>query len=417
MDKLIIRGGNQLNGNVSISGAKNAVLPIMASTLLTSGKFIINNVPDLRDTRTMSQLLREIGATVIYSDNTLEIDTTTCTNPVAPYDLVKTMRASFYVLGPLMGRFNHAEVSLPGGCAWGPRPVDIHLKALAELGADVQLNKGNIVATGNLTGGEIHLRFPSVGATGNILMAAVKANGKTKITNAALEPEITSLGEFLIELGANISGLGTNEITVCGVGKLKGKLEYSVIPDRIEAGTFLIGGALCGGKITLTECNPEHLESVILKLRESGSEIGTTMNSITIIGNDSIKPVNINTEPYPGFPTDLQAQWIAFMCRSNGTADVTEGIYHDRFTHISELNRFGADITLNNNTAIVHGVSELHGAPVMSTDIRASASLILAALAATGKSDISRIYHIDRGYENIEEKFNKLGGNIIRTNE
>ena len=414
MDKLIINGNNLLNGQIKISGSKNAVLPIMAATILNPGKFIINNVPDLRDTRTMAQLLREIGAIVKFNNNTLHIDSKLCSTPIAPYELVKTMRASFYVLGPLLGRFNKAVVSLPGGCAWGPRPVDIHLKAFEKMDAKVELDHGNIITTGPLNGSEINFRFPSVGATGNVLMAAIKAKGRTIIRNVALEPEIISLGKFLIKMGANINGLGTETIEVNGVKSLSDGFEFDVIPDRIEAGTFLIAGALCGNEVEILNSNPSHLENVISKLKECGSKIIINRDKIKIIGKNSIKAVDITTKPYPGFPTDLQAQWLALMCKANGSAKITEGIYLDRFTHVAELKRLGANIKLDNNVALVKGVNSLKGAPVMSTDIRASASLILASLAAIGKSEISRIYHIDRGYEKIEEKFKFLGADIAR---
>ena len=417
MDKFIINGGKVLNGQIKVNGAKNALLPIMTATLLSPGKYKLNNVPDLKDTRTMSELLREIGANVSYTNNTLFIDTRNVTNPIAPYELVKTMRASFYVLGPLLGRFGHAEVSLPGGCAWGPRPVDIHLDALEKLGVNISLDGGNIIAKGKPQGTEIVFRFPSVGATGNILMASAISNGKTILKNVALEPDIVSLGEFLIEMGADIKGLGTNEIVINGRESLKSVDEFDIIPDRIEAGTFLIAGAMCGGEIEVEDINIDHLKDVIDRLLDSGAELEIKDTSIKVKGNSNIEPTNIKTAPYPGFPTDLQAQWVAYMSLAKGQSTVEEGIYFDRFTHIPELNRLGSKIYLDKNIAVIDGVSSLKGAPVMSTDIRASASLILAALVAKGKSTISRIYHIDRGYEQIEEKFKLLGADIHREKE
>ena len=384
MDKFLINGGKELNGVLKISGAKNALLPIMTATLLAPGNYKLNNVPDLRDTRTMSELLRQIGANVKFKNDCLYINTENILNPVAPYDLVKTMRASFYVLGPLLGRFGRAEVSLPGGCAWGPRPVDIHLDALKQLNVNISLDGGNIIADGIPKGCEINFRFPSVGATGNILMAAAKSEGQTILNNVALEPDIVSLGEFLIQMGADIRGLGTNQIIINGKDDLKSVDEFDIIPDRIEAGTFMIAAAMCGGKVQLDNINADHMMDVINKLEESGVELSLMENSIKLYGNNTINPVNISTAPYPGFPTDLQAQWIAYMSLADGTSQMTEGIYFDRFTHIPELNRLGADIKLYKNKATIKGVSVLKGAPVMSTDIRASASLILAALAAKG---------------------------------
>ena len=414
MDKFIIHGGNELNGEVVISGAKNAVLPIMAASLLEPGIYKINNVPNLRDTRTMIELLKTIGSNVEFFDNSLIIDTNNCNNPHAPYELVKTMRASFYVLGPLLARFNEVTVSLPGGCAWGPRPVDIHLDALKQMGAEVQLKSGNIIVKGMLVGADITFKFPSVGATGNIMMAAIKAKGQTIIRNAAMEPEISSLAKFLNKMGANIIGIGTDTLVINEKKNLNHDIKFDIIPDRIEVGTFLIAGFLCGGKIKLLNTNPNHLSCVIKKLKESGANIKIDKTTIIIKSKRNISPVDIITRPYPGFPTDLQAQWIALMSLANGESIITEEIYLDRFTHIPELNRLGAKIVLKKNIALVAGVSRLYGAPIMSTDIRASASLILGALVAKGKSIISRIYHIDRGYENIENKFQKLGAQINR---
>jgi len=415
MDRIIIEGQQPLSGSVKISGAKNAVLPIMAATLMVEGKSVLKRVPDLRDTRTMIKLMEIVGATCSFEDDVLEIDGSTVNNPEAPYELVKTMRASFYVLGPLLARFGTVKVSLPGGCAWGPRPVDFHLKGLNKLGAKITLKRGYILAEADrLKGTTISFEFPSVGATGNIAMAAVTAKGTTIIENAAREPEIVQLCEYLNAMGASIKGIGTTRIIIDGVDSLH-TADIEVIPDRIEAGTFLTAGALLG-EITLTGVMPGHLDTVLLKLREVGSEIKTTSDSVTITPADPINAVDMTTAVYPGFATDLQAQWVALMSIANGSSMITDTVYHDRFSHVPELNRLGANIKVDNNTAFVRGVKELVGAPVMSTDIRASAALIVAGLAARGKTTVSRVYHIDRGYEKIEEKFRSLGANIMREN-
>ena len=414
MDKIIIQGQNPLSGSVKISGAKNAVLPIMTAALMAEGESVITRVPDLRDTRTMIKLMEIVGARCSFKDNNLLIDASTVNNPEAPYDLVKTMRASFYVLGPLLARFGTVKVSLPGGCAWGPRPVDFHLKGLEKLGAKVTLKSGYILAEAKrLKGAKISFEFPSVGATGNIAMAAATAEGTTVIENAAREPEIVQLCQYLNQMGASISGIGSSRITIDGVESLH-PANIDVIPDRIEAGTFLMAGALMG-KITLTDVKPDHLDSVLLKLREVGSRIETTPNSITIEPGQ-LKAVDMTTAVYPGFATDLQAQWVALMSLAKGSSLVTDTVYHDRFSHVPELNRLGANIKVDNNTAFIRGVDDLVGAPVMSTDIRASASLIIAGLVARGETTVSRVYHIDRGYERIEEKFDALGAKIVREN-
>jgi len=418
MQKLIIEGNHHLKGEVTISGAKNAVLPVMAASLLVDGETKVLNVPDLRDTRTMAKLMEVIGANIQFSENEMIVDTKSVVNPVAPYDLVNKMRASFYVLGPLVARFGKAIVSLPGGCAWGPRPVDYHLKGLEKLGAKIELEGGDIIAKAKrLIGNRIRFDFPSVGATGNIVMASVMAKGETLIENAAKEPEIVQLCEFLASMGAKIDGIGTTQITVQGVDELHQK-DVSIIPDRIEAGTFLIAGAALG-KITLNNTIPEHLATIIEKLTEVGAEFDIKNDKITVKQTKKIASVDIITAVYPGFATDLQAQWIALMTIANGSSIVTDTIYHDRFSHVPELNRLGANITVESNSAIVRGVKELIGAPVRSTDIRASASLILAGLMAKGSTEVSHIHHIDRGYEKIEEKFVKLGAKIrrIETND
>ena len=413
MAKILINGGKTLSGEVKISGAKNAVLPIMSATLLCPGKFTIHNVPDLRDTRTMMQLLEITGAKTEFNNGSICIDSTGVNNPEAPYDLVKTMRASFYVLGPLISRFGKVEVSLPGGCAWGPRPVDYHLKGLEKLGAKLDLEGGNILAEAkDLKGCDIHFEFPSVGATGNLAMASVRAKGTTRLYNCAKEPEITQLCEFLKSMGADIKGIGTDKLIISGVKELN-QADVTVIPDRIEAGTFLMAGAL-NGEIKVKNVIPLHLEKVTNKLIEAGCEIKIKDSSITISPPTKINSIDMTTAVYPGFPTDLQAQWVALMSLSESSAIVTDTVYHDRFSHIPELARLGANIKVEKNTAFIRGVNQLVGAPVMSTDIRASAALFIAALAAKGKTEISRVYHIDRGYEKIEQKFLELGADIIR---
>jgi len=417
MDKLVIHGGHPLNGSVKVSGAKNAVLPIMTATIITPGSYKIKRVPDLRDTRTMISLLEIIGAEVNFEDGTLHIDTTKCNNPEAPYDLVKTMRASFYVLGPLLSRFGYAKVSMPGGCAWGPRPVNFHVDAMEQIGADIILEDGYIIAKGeNLSGGDVLFEVSSVGATGNAVMAAVKASGRTTISNAAMEPEITCLCEFLNAMGASISGIGTNKLQIESVSEMK-PVNTEIIPDRIETATFLIAGAMAGEKVEVVGAEPNHLQVVLKRLQEAGSELEVKKDSIIIERKGRPRPVSVETAVYPGFPTDVQAQWMALMSLADGNSTITDSIYHDRFTHIAELSRLGADIRLKHNVAEVKGKERLLRASVMSTDIRASASLILAGLAAEGQTEISRIYHIDRGYEKIEEKFQSLGAEISRESE
>jgi UDP-N-acetylglucosamine 1-carboxyvinyltransferase len=413
VDKFIINGGASLSGEVEISGAKNAVLPIMAAVLLANGKSTLNNVPDLRDTRTMVRLLNMVGAKTDLNESSLTIDASTVDSLEAPYDLVKTMRASFYVMGPLLARFGEARVSLPGGCAWGPRPVDYHLKGFEKLGAKIILEDGYIIARAKkLKGAKIHFEIPSVGATGNILMAAVLAEGTTQITNAAREPHIVQLCDVLNDMGAQIEGVETHELTIHGVNSLN-PIEVKIIPDMIEAGTFLMAGAILGN-ITLNNASPDHLSIVLQKLEQAGCTISVNDDTISIAKADNLEAVDMMTDVYPSFPTDLQAQWIAIMSVASGTSVITDTIYHDRFSHVPELVRLGANISMENNVAIVRGVDELLGAQVMSTDIRASASLLIAALMAKGKSTISRVYHIDRGYEKIEEKFKCLGADIHR---
>ena len=415
MDKFIINGGVPLRGTISISGAKNAVLPIMAASIIKPARYRIKNVPNLKDTRTMISLIKESGANIEFKDNILIIDSTTCNNPIAPYSLVKTMRASFYMLGPFMSRFNKAIVSLPGGCAWGPRPVNFHLEALKKMGAKIDLKDGNIICEGKLRGSIIKFKQKSVGATGNVIMAAVNAEGSTIIKNAACEPEIVDLCNFVKLMGVDIEGVGTENLSIHPTDKKVSSIDYSIIPDRIEAGTFMIASIITKGDITLKNINVNHLTAVIDKIIEAGGDINIlSESSMQIKYTDKIISTNMETMEYPGYPTDLQAQWMALMSISKGSSSIKENIYKDRFTHISELNRFGANVTFENNVAFIKGVKSLKPAPVMSTDIRASASLILAALSANGESCISRIYHIDRGYENIELKIKALGGDIKR---
>jgi len=417
MDKFVIEGGTPLKGEIEISGSKNAALPIMAACLLAPGKYEIQNVPRLRDVRTMAHLMRVIGAKVEIEDHTMVVDTSHADFPEAPYELVKTMRASIYVLGPLLGRFGRARVSLPGGCAWGPRPVDLHLKGMEQLGAKINLQAGYINATADrLKGNQIYLDVSSVGATGNIMMAAVLAEEETVIDNAATEPEIVNLGEFLQTMGAKISGLKTKSIQIKGVKELQ-PINFTIIPDRIETGTFLVAGLITGGEITLSNCAPQHAQEVLAKLRSTGAELIANSNRISLMSPLQIKPTNVITAVYPGYPTDMQAQWIALMSLANGSSIVTDTIYLDRFTHVPELRRLGANLEQKNNSIFIKGIEKLTGAPVMSTDLRASASLVLAALAAEGRSDIYRVYHIDRGYEAIEKKLEQLGAKIVREDD
>ena len=414
LDKFIIRGGNRLDGTVTISGAKNASLALMPAALLASGVTRLENTPRLRDISTMSALLERMGVVVRHPGTSLELDTSNITSYEAPYEMVKKMRASFYVLGPLVGRFGQARVSYPGGCAWGPRPVDLHLKALEALGADIQIESGYVLASAKrLRGADITFDVSSVGATGNTLMAAVLAEGTTVIRNAATEPEITQLVSFLLRMGARIDGVGTNLLTVEGVGELQ-PANDSNIPDRIEAGTFLAAAAAAGGRITLEHVDPRHLTAVLAKLRDAGCTVHTGDDTITLESPDRLSPVDVTTAIYPGFPTDMQAQWMALMSAAPGTSVVTDTVYLDRFNHVPELQRLGARIEVNRNAAIIRGVERLTGATVMSTDLRASASLIIAGLIADGTTEVLRVYHIDRGYEAIELKLRNLGADIQR---
>ena len=417
MDKFIIQGGRKLRGTVEASGAKNASLALMPATLLASGEYNLHRTPMLRDVSTMSRLLETMGLKISRTDHTLRIDSTEITSYEAPYEHVKKMRASIYVLGPLVGRFGQANVSLPGGCAWGPRPVNLHLEGLKKLGAQIDLEGGYIKATAKrLHGARIVFDVSSVGATGNIMMAAVLAKGTTVIDNAAMEPEIASLGEFLVRMGAKIDGVGTNHLEIEGVDTLHAA-DCVTIPDRIEVGTLLVAAAMMGdkkGSVRIEKCMPAHLSAVTTKLEDVGAKITLGKDFIEIVPPETIHPVNITTSIYSGFPTDMQAQWIALMSLADGTSIITETIYSDRFMHVPELIRLGADITVKENIATVVGAGRLTGAKVMSTDLRASASLILAGLAAEGTTEVLRVYHLDRGYEQIEKKLAQLGARIER---
>lgn len=415
MDKFIIQGGSKLNGTVTVSGAKNATLALMPATLLASGKYQLRNTADLRDVATMQRLLQTMGVEFKREERTLTLNTFRVNKFEAPYEHVKKMRASIYVLGPLVARYGYARVSMPGGCAWGPRPVNLHIEGMKKLGADVQLEAGYIIAKAKrLKGARIAFDVSSVGATGNLMMAAVLAKGTTVLQNAAMEPEIVQLSEFLVAMGAKIGGIGTNRLEIEGVDALHPS-DVDTIPDRIEAGTFLVAAAMAGGKVRIDRVNANHLGALLSKLEDAGVGISAGTDSVDVEAPDRTLPVDVSTAVYPGFPTDMQAQWIAFMCCSTGTAAVTETIYYDRFKHVFELNRLGANIELSKNVAVVRGVKKLTGAKVMSTDLRASASLILAGLVAEGTTEVLRVYHIDRGYERIEQKLQLLGADIQRT--
>ena len=419
MNKLLINGGVTLDGNVRISGAKNAVLPILAATLLADGPATIENVPHLHDVTTTVELLGCMGVMVSIDEKlSVEVDSSTIENYTAPYHLVKTMRSSILVLGPLLARFGEAEVSLPGGCAIGSRPVDLHIKGLQDMGAEIDVSNGYIHAKASrLKGTRLVMDIVTVTGTENLMMAAALAEGETIIENAAREPEVVDLANFINAMGGKISGAGTDTITIEGVEKLNGT-RYRVLPDRIETGTFLVAAAITGGKIMVKDTDPKLLDAVIDKLRESGAkvEVGDDWISLDMEGKRP-KAVSIRTAPYPAFPTDMQAQFAALNTIAEGTATVVETVFENRFMHVQELKRMGADIEIEGNTAIIRGVDALTSAPVMATDLRASASLIIAGLVASGETEVQRIYHIDRGYENIEEKLALLGAKIRRVHE
>ncbi|MFM1783507.1 MAG: UDP-N-acetylglucosamine 1-carboxyvinyltransferase [Pseudomonadota bacterium] len=416
MAKIIINGGEVLNGEVQISGAKNAVLPILCATILADEPVTLSNVPHLHDVTTTISLLGALGAKITVDDQqTLHIDPRSVNQTVAPYELVKTMRASILVLGPLLAKFGHAEVSLPGGCAIGSRPVDLHIRGMQALGAEVTVENGFVKAKcDRLKGGRFVFDMVSVGATENVLSAAVLAQGTTILENCAQEPEIIDLALCLQTLGARIDGIGTSTLTIEGVERLHGG-SYQVQADRIETGTFLVAAAMTGGRVVCRRARADYMDSVLQKLAEAGADISSTADSITLdMAGRRPKAVNITTAPYPAFPTDMQAQFAAMNCIADGVGVIKETIFENRFMHMNELQRLGADVKIDGHTAIVRGVQVLTGAPVMATDLRASASLVLAGLVAKGETVIDRIYHIDRGYENIEEKFRGLGARIKR---
>lgn len=414
MDKFIVEGGTRLQGRITVSGAKNASLALMPACLLAPGVFHLSNTPNNRDVWTFSRLLGSLGVHAELNDNVLLLDSSNITSHEAPYEHVKKMRASIYVLGPLVARFGEAKVSLPGGCNFGPRPVDLHLKGLEKLGAEITIEGGYINAScKRLQGAHFHFDVSSVGASVNIMMAAVLAKGHTTLTNAATEPEVTALARMLVKMGAKIEGIGTTTLEIDGVDELR-PVNEETIPDRIEAATFLIAGAMTRGDLTLEKVNPYHLAAVVQKLEDAGCELDVTGDTIRITMSDDPLPVDITTAPYPGFPTDTQAQWAAFMLKAKGAARVRDTIYPTRFGYVPELQRLGADIETGDGYCVVKGGAHLSGATVMSSDLRASASLVLAAMVADGRTEILRVYHIDRGYESIEHKLNAVGARIRR---
>lgn len=413
MDKIVIKGGKPLYGDVQISGAKNAALPVLAAALLTSGENTFHNVPDLVDIKTIKKLLKNMGVQIEGAE-TCKVSAEKITACDAPYDLVKTMRASILVLGPLVARMGAARVSLPGGCAIGARPVNLHIKALQEMGAHVELNNGYIEAKAKrLKGADIYFDLQTVTGTENIMMAAALAQGTTVLNNAAREPEIVNLAEVLKSMGARISGAGTDVITITGVTSLQ-PVEATIIPDRIEAGTFMIAAGITRGEVNVMGCNPQHMEALLNKLRDTGMKITPIAGGLKVSAGKKIHGVDVKTLPHPGFPTDLQAQIMAYLSVAGGLSVIAETVFENRFMHVSELVRMGADIQIQGGSAVVRGVPALHGAQIMATDLRASASLILAGLVAHGTTEISRVYHIDRGYQGIEKKFSALGADIRR---
>ena len=417
MQKIVVEGGKRLVGTVAISGAKNAALPILVSSLLNDGWNTYRNVPDLRDIRTISSLLTTLGVEITRDDGTVKVNAANVHSQEAPYDLVKTMRASVLVLGPLLARFGRARVSLPGGCAIGARPINLHLKGLEQMGAKISLEHGYIDAhAGSLKGAEVYLDIVTVTGTENLMMAAVLAKGVTTLKNAAREPEIVALAHALNQMGAQITGAGTPEITITGVEKL-GAADVTIIPDRIETGTFMIAAAVTCGDVNIVGCEPAHMEAVIHKIRQTGVTVKESPQGLRVIGNGKISSVDVKTIPYPGFPTDMQAQFMVLMCLADGMSVISENVFENRFIHVSELQRMGADIKISGRTAVIRGGASLTGAPVMATDLRASASLILAGLAAQGITEISRVYHLDRGYEAIEKKLAGLGARLWRMDE
>lgn len=414
MDKILVQGGRPLSGEVRISGAKNAALPIIVSALLCDGMNTFTNVPALRDIRSSLELLTHLGARCEMDGHMVRVDGAGLNNPEAPYDLVRKMRASILVLGPLVARLKRARVSLPGGCAIGARPINLHLKGLEKLGARIDLAHGYVEAScDRLRGADIYLDMVTVTGTENLMMAAVLAEGPSVLRNAAREPEVVALADVLNTMGAKITGAGTPEICIEGVESLT-PVSAAIIPDRIETGTFMAAAALTGGDVTILDAQPDHLKAVMHQLTLAGAVIDVHDQSIRVRGIAPIRSVDVKTLPYPGFPTDMQAQFMVLMCVANGSSVISETIFENRFIHVSELHRMGADITVSGNSAIVKGVSQLSGAPVMATDLRASACLVLAGLVADNTTEVNRVYHLDRGYESLERKFEKLGAAIWR---
>lgn len=414
MDKIVVEGGQCLNGTVAISGAKNAALPILASALLTDGMCTFTNVPDLQDIRSILLLLESLGASVTSDAHVVTIDATNLAASEAPYDLVRKMRASILVLCPLVARLGHARVSLPGGCAIGARPINLHLKGLERLGATIDIRHGYVEARARrLKGADIYFDTVTVTGTENIMMAAALADGVSVLRNAAREPEVVALADVLVQMGADIQGAGTSVVTIKGVKELQ-PTQAEIIPDRIEAGTFMVAAALTGGDVTLTNCQPGHLSAVCDKLQQAGARIATQGTSLRVGAGQTIGSVDVRTQTYPGFPTDMQAQFMVLMSCAEGQSIIKETIFENRFIHVSELRRLGADITVSGDTAVVRGVKTLFGAPVMASDLRASASLVLAGMVAEGVTEINRVYHIDRGYEQIEDKLRQIGASIWR---
>ncbi|OGW56769.1 MAG: UDP-N-acetylglucosamine 1-carboxyvinyltransferase [Nitrospirae bacterium RBG_16_43_8] len=414
MDKLIIKGGERLKGEVEISGSKNAALPVIAATLLASGEHTISRVPDLRDIKTMGRLLENMGAEFHYEPHKAVIATDKIKNLEAPYELVKEMRASVLVLGTMLARFGRAKVSLPGGCAIGARPINLHLMGLEKMGAKIELESGYVVASAKrLKGAVIYFDTVTVTGTENLMMAASLAKGVTVLENAAREPEVVDLANALTAMGAKIKGAGESIIEIEGIDEL-GLLAHKVIPDRIETGTFMAIAGITGGDITIRGCIPEHVQAFFIKLKAAGLRVEETADGVRVVGHARPKAVDIETAPYPGFPTDMQAQFMALMSKAQGTSIIAETIFENRFMHVAELRRMGADISFKGSTATVRGVRKLKGANVMATDLRASASLVVAALGAEGETTIHRVYHLDRGYEKIEEKLTMLGVDVRR---
>jgi len=417
MDKIVIQGGERLIGEVEVSGSKNASLPIFVASLLNEGENLFHNVPKLRDIQTITKVLKNLGVKVLEENGAYRINASNILNVEAPYELVKTMRASILVLGPLLARMGKARVSLPGGCAIGARPINLHLNGLEAMGAKIDLRKGYVEAkAGRLKGATISFDTTTVTGTENLMMAATLAKGKTVLQNAAMEPEVVDLASVLQKMGAKIEGAGTGVIEIEGVDSLQG-VEHTIIPDRIEAGTLMVAAGLTRGNIKILQCPFHHMESIIHKLRETGMEIHPEGEGVRVVGSRRIKSVDVKTQPYPGFPTDMQAQFMTLMSLSRGLSIITETIFENRFIHVNELQRMGADIRIQGNTAIIQGVESLSGAQVMATDLRASASLVVAGLAADGVTEVSRVYHLDRGYEGLDQKLARLGANIKRVKE